>query len=212
MLAGGVIELLGNGLHKPLTIPGEQLHSILGSLIGAKKAVFLIIAAAIDRRGEKLVQRIDLLRTGGQQAALGALAGMDVAVDDVLRIGQDGLGVIGKHHLHLGAAVPNQVHVIGHIVHTSEGVHGVAEQLPVLLQRQHIPVGVHALLVHEVRVNKMVAYLIRGVAEHKDDLLCALGNAPQADGKAVAAEDGENDTHGLTAQPPAVRQPPEQTG
>ena len=125
---------------------------------------------------------------------------MDVAVDDVLRIGQDGLGVIGKHHLHLGAAVPNQVHVIGHIVHTSEGVHGVAEQLPVLLQRQHIPVGVHALLVHEVRVNKMVAYLIGGVAEHKDDLLCALGNAPQADGKAVAAEDGENDTHGLTAQ------------
>ena len=125
---------------------------------------------------------------------------MDVAVDDILGIGQDGLGVIGEDDLRLRAAVPDQVHVVGHIVHAGEGVHGVAEQLPVFFQGQHVPVGVHALFVHHIRVDQVIAHLVGGIAQHKNDLLCALGNAPQADSEAVAAEDGENNAHRFTAQ------------
>jgi len=46
----------------------------------------------------------------------------------------------------------------------------------------------------------VVAHLVGGVAQHQDDLPSPLGNAPQAHGKAVAAEDGEDDAHGATAQ------------
>ena len=46
----------------------------------------------------------------------------------------------------------------------------------------------------------MVAHLVRGIAQHEDDLLRALGNAPQTDSEAVTAEDGENNAHRFTAQ------------
>jgi len=46
----------------------------------------------------------------------------------------------------------------------------------------------------------VVAHLVRGVAEHQKDLLGALGDAPQADGEAVAAEDGEDNADGFAAE------------
>ena len=46
----------------------------------------------------------------------------------------------------------------------------------------------------------MVADFVCGVAEHQDNLLAALCDTAQADGKTVAAEDGENDTDSVTAE------------
>ena len=79
-------------------------------------------------------------------------------------------------------------------------MHGVAEQLTVLLQGQHVGVGIDALLVKHIQIDQMVAHLVGRIAEHQDDLLGALGDAAQADGETVAAEDREDDADGLTAQ------------
>ena len=76
----------------------------------------------------------------------------------------------------------------------------IAEKLPVFLQREDVPIGVHALFVQSVQRDKVVAHLVRGVGELENDLLTALGDAPQTDGKAVAGEDGEHNAHGAAAQ------------
>ena len=125
---------------------------------------------------------------------------MDVAAQHVLGVWQDGSGVIGEDDLHLRAAFPDELGVIFHIVHTGEGVLLIAEQLAVALQGKHVPIGVYALFVQEVQADQVVAHLVGGIAEHQDDFLGPLGDAPQADGKAVAAENGEDDAHGLAAQ------------
>ena len=121
-------------------------------------------------------------------------------MDDVLGVVQDAAGVIGEDHFHLGAGLPDQLGIVIHVVDAGEAVDPVAEELPVALQGQQIPVGVHALGVQTVPVHQVVAHLVRGIGEHEDHFLRALGNAPQADGKAVAAENGEDDADGLAAQ------------
>ena len=121
-------------------------------------------------------------------------------MEHILGVVQNGPGVVGKYHFHLSTALLDQAAVILHVVNTGKGVLDVAEQLPITLFVQYILVGVYALLVHQVPINQVVAHFIGGVAEHQDYLLAALGDAPQADGKAVTAEDGENHTHSLSAQ------------
>ena len=165
-----------------------------------KEAVVLIVPAAVHGSGEDLVQGEDPLSPGLQQPPLGALAGVDVAVDDVLGVGQDGPGVVGEDHLDLGPALPDEVHVVGHIVHPGEGMHRIAEELPVLFQAQHVLIGVDSLLIQQVLVDEVVAHLVGGVGEHEDDLLRPGGDAPQAHGEAVPAQDGEDDAHGPAAQ------------
>ena len=77
---------------------------------------------------------------------------------------------------------------------------GIAEELPVPGLGQHVPVGVHALFVHQVHVDQVVAHFVGGVGEHQHDLFRAHGDAPQADGKTVAAEDGEDHAHRVAAK------------
>lgn len=125
---------------------------------------------------------------------------MDVAGQHGLGVGQDGPGIVGEDDLHLGAGFPDQVGIIVHIVHAGEGVGGVAEQLTVALQREHILIGVDPLFIQHILVNEMVAHLIRGIRQHQDHLFGALGDAPQADSETVAAEDGEDDANGFSAQ------------
>ena len=121
-------------------------------------------------------------------------------MDDIFGVVQDAAGVIGKDHFHLGAGFPDQLSIVIHVVDAGEAVDPVAEELPVALQSQQIPVRIHALLVQTVPVHQVVAHLVRGIGEHQDHFLRALGDAPQADGKAVAAEDGEDDADGPAAQ------------
>ena len=76
----------------------------------------------------------------------------------------------------------------------------VAEELPIPGLGEHVLVGVHALLVHQVQVDEVVAHLVGGVAEHEDDLLGAGGDALEADGETVPAEDGEDHAHSVVAE------------
>ena len=75
----------------------------------------------------------------------------------------------------------------------------LAEGIPELLKGQHIVPRVDAGLVQLIHGYQMVAHLVGGIAEHQHDLLHAGGDTPQQQGEAVAAEDGEDDAHGLTA-------------
>ena len=45
----------------------------------------------------------------------------------------------------------------------------------------------------------MVAHLVGGIAQHQHHLFHAQGDAPQQQGEAVAAQNGERDTYGLAA-------------
>ena len=76
----------------------------------------------------------------------------------------------------------------------------VAEQLAIALQGQHVAVGIDALLIEQVEIQQVIAHLVGRIAEHQDDLLCALGDAAQADGEAVAAEDREDHADGFAAE------------
>ena len=200
MLAGFLQQLFLNGLHQPLAVPGEQLHLFLGGLVGAQQTVFLVISAAMDGGVQNLVQAEHLFRAGGFQQPFGTPAGVDVAAQHVPGVGQDGTGIVGEDNFHLGPTALNELLVVGHVVHAGEGVLLIAEQLPVPRQGEHVLVGIHPLLVHSVQADEVVAHLVGGVTEHEDNLFGPFGNAPQADGKTVAAEDGENHAYRLPAQ------------
>ncbi len=76
-----------------------------------------------------------------------------------------------------------------------------AELLPELLLGEGVPVGVHPGLVQQLLAHQVVAHLVGGVGEEQHDLFGPPGKAPEEDGKAVAAEDGEHHADGLPAQP-----------
>jgi len=82
-------------------------------------------------------------------------------------------------------------------------MHHLTESRAELLQRQHIVPRVDAGLVQLVQTHQMVAHLVGGIAQQQHDLLGAHGDAPQQQGEAVAAEDGECHAHGLAAGPGA---------
>ena len=193
-------KVLLDVFNKILTISREELDLVFCGLVGAEKTVFFIISASVDRSRHDLVQTEDPLGACCLQDAPGADAGVDVAVDDIFRIGKDRLRVIGEDDLDLGAAGADQIHVIGDVVHTGKGVELITEERPVRLQIQHVLVGIDALFVQGLGIDQMVADLIGGVGEHQDDLFGAFCNAPQANGKAVAAENRENHANRLAAE------------
>ena len=48
--------------------------------------------------------------------------------------------------------------------------------------------------------DRVIAHFIGRIAEHQHDLLRAAGDAAQADGKPVPAQNREDDADGLSAQ------------
>ena len=76
----------------------------------------------------------------------------------------------------------------------------LAKQFPIPLQGQHIAVGVDTCFIQLIQGHQAVAHLIAGIAEHEHDLVCALGDAPQTDGKTVAGKDGQDDADGAGAE------------
>ena len=163
-------------------------------------AVLIVIAAAVHRGGHDLVQAEHGIGARGGEQALGALAGVDVAGEHGLGVAQDGPGVVGEHDLAFGARALDHAAVIVHIVHAGEGVLFIAEQLAVAGLAEHVAPGVDARSVQLVLGDEVVAHLVAGVAEHKHDLFAAPGNAAQAYGETVAAEDGPNHAHRAAAQ------------
>ena len=74
-----------------------------------------------------------------------------------------------------------------------------AEEFAIALQCKDVGVGIDAVLVQTVDAYEFVAHLVGGVGEHKDDFLASHRYAAEADGEAVAAEDGEDDADGASA-------------
>ena len=103
---------------------------------------------------------------------------MDIAAQNAFRIIQNGFAVIGQNHFHLSAAVGNQLLIILDIVHAGKGMLLIAKQFPEFCFREHVAPGIDAFFVQHVQIDQMVSHLISRVAEHEDNFLCALGNAP----------------------------------
>ena len=177
MSAGALQHHVLDAVHEGLAVSGEQLYAVLGGLVGAEQAVIFIEAASVHGLGENLVQADHLLRAGCQQAAFVSGAGMDVTADHLIGVIKDAAAVVGQDDLHLGALGGNQLLVVFHVVHSGEGVFGVAEQLAVFLLGQHVGPGIHALGVQLVLVDQVVADLIGREGEHEYHFLHALGDA-----------------------------------
>ena len=200
MLAGLVKDAPLDVQHQALTGAREELDLVLGGLVGAQQPVLLVAARAIHGRGQDVVQPQHHPGTCGLENPLGARAGMDVAGQHRIGVGEDGLCLIGEDDLGLRAALADEVAVILHVIHAGELMLVLAEQLAVLLERQHVGIGVDALFVDLVQADQLVAHLVGGIGEHQHHLLAALGDAAQADGKSIARQYGEDDAHRAAAQ------------
>ena len=70
---------------------------------------------------------------------------------------------------------------------------GVAsEQLAVAGFVQHVCPGVYTLFIKQIKIDQMIADLVRGIAHHNGQLFSAPGDPAQTDGKTVAAHDWKN--------------------
>ena len=116
-------------------------------------------------------------------------------MDHFFGVGEDGPAVVGEEDLHLTAHLLHQGFVISHIIYAGEGVEVFAEQAAVVPFGEDVVPGVDAFFIQLVQADQVVAHLIGGVTEHQDHLFQALGNALEADGEPVAAEDGEDNPH-----------------
>ena len=183
-----------------VTVDGEQLDGLLGRLVGAQKAKAVVVARAVDARGHDIVQRAHDLGACLLQDTLGARPGVDIAGQDGFGVVQDGTRVVGKDDLCLSAGLFDELLIIGDVIYAGKDMGPVAKMRTVLRKAEHIAPGVDALFIYKIGVDQMVADLIGRIAEHEHDLFAAHGDALEADGKAVAAENGENYTHGAAAE------------
>ena len=183
-----------------LAVAGEKLDHILCGLVGAQKTIKFIITAAVNRGSHDLIEAADSLRACRQEDPLCPFAGMDVAVEHMIRIGEDGSRLIGKDDLAFGSAGLDQVSVILNIIHTGELMCVDAEELSVFFQSKHIAIGIDACSIDLVKADQFVSDFIGRIAEHQDDLLCALRDAPQTDREPVAGKNGEDHSHSPAAE------------
>ena len=166
----------------------EELDLFFGGFVGAEQTVVFVIAAAVDGAGEDIVERVEAFGTGGGQTALGALARMDVAADDVFGVVQDVGGVVGEDDLHVVA----EALVVFDVVNTGETVDGRTEGLAEFFFGEAVGVGVDALFIEQVGVDQLVADFVRRVGELDDQFFAAFGKRRKTNGKTVAAHDREN--------------------
>ena len=124
---------------------------------------------------------------------------MNITGDDGIGVVQNGLHAVGKNHFYLGAGFPDKAGIVLHIVHASKRMDHRAELGTEALQGKNIGPGINALFIQAVHADEMVAHFIGRIAEHKDDLLAARGNAGKQHGETVAAENGEGNANGLAA-------------
>ena len=200
MLAGPVKDLLLDIQNEISGITGEEFDLVFSGLVGAQKSVQLVAAAAVHGSSHDLIQAADSLCACCQQDPLGALAGVDIAVENVVSIRQDRSGLICKDDLCLGAAGADQVTVILDVINTGELVAVYAEELSVFFKGQDIAVGIDSGGINLIQADQLVADFVGRIAQHEDDLLCTHSDTAQADCKAVSGKNGEDHTYGLTAQ------------
>ncbi len=125
---------------------------------------------------------------------------MNVAGQNIIGVVEDCLGLIGENDFDISTAFLDEVAVILNIVNAGELVLVVAEQLAITLKRKNIGIRIYASLVDFVDADQLVTYLIGRIAEHKNNFLCAHSYTLEADGKAVAGQNRENDTDGFSSE------------
>ena len=125
---------------------------------------------------------------------------MNITAEYVLCVVKDRLGIVCEDYFAIRTATANKLLVVFNVVDTCESMLFIAEQLTVFFESEHVLVWVNALFVYRIEADKMIAHLVGGIGKHKDDLLYALCDAAKTDRETVAAEDGEYDAHGLSAE------------
>ena len=201
VLAGCLEDACLHVVNQIGALSGEKLDLILGRFVRAEQTVSLVASASVYGCVENIVQAANHLCTCRAENALGALTGVNVAGEDAIGIVQDRFCLICKHDLNLSAAGADEVGVVFHVVNTGELQLGViAEELTVALQRKNVAIRIHACRIDLIERDHRVSNLVGGIAEHKHNLLCALGNAAQADRKTVTREDREQNTDGAAAE------------
>ncbi len=200
MLAGSVKNLLLDIQYQIRTLPREQLDRVLRGLVGTKQAILLIAAAAVHRACQNIIHAHDTLCTCCQQQPLGACSRMNIAVKHILRKSQNTAAVIGKDDLCFRSRFSDHVAVIGHIIHSRKGMFILSEKFSVLLQRQHVAVGVDPRRVQLIEGDQFVTHFIAGITEHQHYLLRTLRNTAQADCKTVPGQNREDNADGLSTQ------------
>ncbi len=175
MLAGRLEKALLDFKNEFLALlPREEFDLVLGGLVGAEQTVPLVAAAAVHGFGENVVQPEHCFRAVFEKDALGALSGVNVAVDDGLGVEQDRLGLVRENDLDLRAAFTDQLLVVRDVVDAGERVPVLAEKTPVVLECQNVAVRVDARLVYFVKTYELVSDLVRRVAKHQNDLFDAF--------------------------------------
>ena len=75
-----------------------------------------------------------------------------------------------------------------------------AEEFPVFRKCKYIAVRIDSGFIELIKADKSISHFVRGIAEHKHNFLCALGDSPEADCESVTGNNREYDTDSLTAQ------------
>ena len=200
MLSGCFEDSLLNIKHQSACLSGEELHFVLSGLVGAQKAVEFVAPASVNRCVHDLVEAADHLGAIGHKDSLCALSGVDIAVENMVRIFQDRLGLVCKNDLALRSALTDEVSVILYIIHAGELMLVDAEELSVFFQSQDIAVRIDSRLIDLVEAHKFISHFVGRIAEHQNDLLSAHCDPAQADRESVAGKDREDNADGAASK------------
>ena len=187
------VGTISRGIRCPIIREGDDLADIVTKSVleAAKFENFNLRDKDVISITESIVAR-----------AQGNYASVDAIAEDVKnKLGGETIGVIfpilsrnrfsiclkgiakgaKKIVLMLSTAFLYKITVICNVVNTCKLVNVLAEKLTVSLERENVAVGVNTRFIYFVKAYKLVTYLVGGIAEHKNYLLCTLCDALEAD-------------------------------
>ena len=144
MLSGQFKELCLNLFDHVLAVTGEELNLILGRLVGTEQTVFFVISAAVNGGSHNFIKTVNDFGTCCLQKALGPCTGVNVAMEDVLGIIENGTGVICEDDLDFCTGFTNEVAVICNVIHSGKGMPDIAEVFAVFLFGKYVAIGIDA--------------------------------------------------------------------
>ena len=125
---------------------------------------------------------------------------MNVAIDDIIRVLENRLRLVGENNLRLSTGFPNNFTVELHIIHACELMLVHAEQFSVFLLIQHIGIRIDSRIHHLIDGKQCISHFIGRIAEHYNNLLGTHCHALQADGESVSGKNRPYDSDGLSTQ------------
>ena len=172
----------------------EKLNLFFCCLVGAQETVHFVVAGTVDGFCHKVIKAVYFFCTCSFEQAFAACAGMDICTDYTFCVRQNICCAVCKDNLCFTAFVCDKFFIVFNIVHLCERMWIFAEKSAVFCFVHNCGPRVNAFFVQLVESYKMVANLVRWVAEHKNDFLCAACNALEYDGEAVTGQNWEDET------------------